>query len=333
MNRIPSPQPSLSEASVPDRWIAQGAALESVGINREGARNQQVIELTARVAELTRQNEERELKIQKLTFELARLKRIRFGAKAEAFNAAQRDLFSESCDEDLAAIAAELEPASPNAAKSSRSGKHPGRNPLPPELPRIEHRHEPESCTCGQCGRDLVKIGEDISEQLDVEPAQFFVHRHIRPQYACRACETVTAAPVPPAVIDGGLAAPGLYAWVLIQKYQDCPCRCIDWKKSPPATGSRSHVPLWPGGSVRWGCSFSRSPIDWRRNSAKARSCMPMKPRSSNSTPVKGKPNEPIYGPTAAMTWKTVTESSSSITAQAAAATMPANSCAIGTAS
>ncbi len=58
-------------------------------------------------------------------------------------------------------------------------------------------------------------------EQLDVEPAKFFVHRRIRPQYACRACETVVAAPVPPAVIDGGLAAPGLHAWVLIQKYQD----------------------------------------------------------------------------------------------------------------
>jgi transposase len=67
----------------------------------------------------------------------------------------------------------------------------------------------------------LVQISEDVSEQLDVEPARFFVHRHIRPQYACRSCETVTAAPIPPALIDGGLAAPGLHAWVLIQKYLD----------------------------------------------------------------------------------------------------------------
>jgi len=92
---------------------------------------------------------------------------------------------------------------------------------LPPHLPRIEHRHEPESCQCGQCGKDLVKIGEDITEQLDVEPAKFFVHRHIRPQYACRNCETITAAPVPPAIIDGGLAAVGLLVWVLISKYLD----------------------------------------------------------------------------------------------------------------
>lgn len=65
----------------------------------------------------------------------------------------------------------------------------------------------------------MVKIGEDITEQLDVEPAKFFVHRHIRPQYACKSCETVTAEPVPQAVIDGGMAAPGLLAWVVSNKY------------------------------------------------------------------------------------------------------------------
>ena len=108
------------------------------------------------------------------------------------------------------------EPALPRAPRPRA-----GRQPLPEHLPRIEHRHEPASCTCGQCGNDLIKISEDISEQLDVEPARFFVHRHIRPQYACRACETITAAPIPPAVIDGGLAAVGLYVWVLVGKYLD----------------------------------------------------------------------------------------------------------------
>ncbi len=150
----------------------------------------------------------RELKIQQLTLELAHHKRIRFGCKSEAFSPEQRDLFVEASDEDGAAIVAELEQQKPPA--SPRQYKRTGRNPLPPELPRIEHRHEPESCTCADCGRELVKIGEDISEQLDVEPARFFVHRHIRPQYACRTCETVTAAPVLAAIIDGGLAAPGL---------------------------------------------------------------------------------------------------------------------------
>lgn len=123
---------------------------------------------------------------------------------------------------DIAAVNAEIEqidasPGKDSKPKSPRSRA--GRQPLPDHLPRVEHRHEPESCQCSQCGSDLVKIGEDITEQLDVEPAKFFVHRHIRPQYACRTCETVTAEPVPPAVIDGGMAAPGLLAWVVISKY------------------------------------------------------------------------------------------------------------------
>jgi transposase len=173
-------------------------------------------QLLERDAELKR----RELKIQQLMLELAHHKRIRFGCKSEALSLEQQDLFAECCDEDGAAILAELEQQR-SPAGTPRQPKRSGRKPLPPELPRIEHRHEPASCTCGECGRDLIKIGEDISEQLDVEPARFFVHRHIRPQYACRHCETVTAAPVPAALIDGGLAAPGLHAWVLIQKYLD----------------------------------------------------------------------------------------------------------------
>ncbi|MGS0741207.1 IS66 family transposase [Glaciimonas sp. GG7] len=60
-----------------------------------------------------------------------------------------------------------------------------------------------------------------ITEQLYVEPARFFVNRHIRSQYTCRMCETVTAAAIPAAIIDGGLAAAGLHAWVMVQKFVD----------------------------------------------------------------------------------------------------------------
>ncbi|OHC72585.1 MAG: hypothetical protein A3H93_05650 [Rhodocyclales bacterium RIFCSPLOWO2_02_FULL_63_24] len=162
-------------------------------------------------------------KIQALTLELAHLRRMRFGVKSEALDAETRDLFQETLASDVAAAEAELArrqaEETPAAARPKR--ERAGRQPLPEHLTRIEHRHEPESCTCGQCGKDLVLIGEDINEQLDVEPAKFFVHRHIRPQYACRACETVTAAPIPSAVIDGGMAATGLLTWVIIGKYLD----------------------------------------------------------------------------------------------------------------
>lgn len=97
----------------------------------------------------------------------------------------------------------------------------PAASPLPPHLPRIEHRHEPESCRCGDCAQGLVGIGEDITEQLDSEPARFFVHRHIRPQYTCPHCETGTAVPVPPAVIAGGMAATGLLVGGLISNFLD----------------------------------------------------------------------------------------------------------------
>lgn len=170
-----------------------------------------------------------QVKIQALVLELAYLRRMRYGVSSEALSAQTRDLFQETLASDIAAaeakLAKEQAEAEANATSPTKPQRAPreraGRQPLPDHLPRIEHRHEPDSCTCGKCGTALVKIGEDISEQLDVEPARFFVHRHIRPQYACRPCETVSAAPIPPAIIDGGMAASGLYTWILIGKYVD----------------------------------------------------------------------------------------------------------------
>ena len=161
-----------------------------------------------------------EAKINALTLELAHLRRIRFGAKSEALNAEQRDLFQETLAADIAACEAETEQVVPELKTAARRERA-GRQPLPESLPRIEVRHEPESCACGKCGKDLVMIRQDVSEQLDVKPAEFFVLRHIRPQYACRACDTIAAATIPAAIIDGGLAAPGLLTWVVIGKYAD----------------------------------------------------------------------------------------------------------------
>jgi transposase len=132
-------------------------------------------------------------------------------------SAEQRQLFEDDIVQDVAAVEAELKLPPAPATPRSRAG----RQALPEHLQRVEVRHEPESCTCPACQANLTKIGEDVSEQLDIEPARFFVIRHIRPQYACRQCETITAAPVAPAVIDGSLAAPGLLTWVAISKYMD----------------------------------------------------------------------------------------------------------------
>jgi transposase len=191
-------------------------------LNLDAATKAQVADVVQTLLDQAQQEiHAQELKIQALTMELAHLRRIRFGKKNESLSSRQLSLFEESVLADIAAVDAEIEQidttVKTTAAKPPRTRA--GRQPLPDHLPRIEHRHEPESCQCGQCGRDLVKISEDVTEQLDVEPARFFVHRHIRPQYACKSCETVTAEPVPPAVIDGGMAAPGLLAWVMSNKY------------------------------------------------------------------------------------------------------------------
>jgi hypothetical protein len=79
----------------------------------------------------------RDLKIQKLTLELAHHKRIRFGTKSETLSPDQRHLFEEACDEDGAAIVAELEQQQA-APKTKPRPKPTGRKPLPPELPRID---------------------------------------------------------------------------------------------------------------------------------------------------------------------------------------------------
>jgi transposase len=104
-----------------------------------------------------------------------------------------------------------------------------GRKVLPDNLPRVERLHDIDDADkiCG-CGCELSKIGEEVSEQLDVIPARIRVIRHIRPKYACKNCEgveddgpTVKIAPVPPQIIPKSIAAPGLLAHILTAKFID----------------------------------------------------------------------------------------------------------------
>ena len=159
-------------------------------------------------------------KIDALTFELARIKRLQFATRSERMDPEQHALFQEALDADLAVVVAELDALREPAARTTPRNV-PKRRPLPPELPRVETRHEPGTCTCGQCGAALAHIGDNVSEKLDCKPLEFFVRRDVYPQYACRACETIVAKPVAPAIVDRGIAAPGLLAQVIIAKYTD----------------------------------------------------------------------------------------------------------------
>ena len=107
---------------------------------------------------------------------------------------------------------------------SSASRRAPRRNlgHLPRGLERIEHVIEPDStqCPCG-CGQ-MIRIGEDRTERLDIVPAQLRVIVTVRPKYACRTCEAgVIQAPAPAHLITGGLPTEGALAQVLIAKYGD----------------------------------------------------------------------------------------------------------------
>jgi transposase len=190
--------------------------------NSEQMSNEELRELNASLlAELQQHREAikwRDLKIAQLTHEMATLKRWTFGKSSEQVTGLQRSLLEESINEDLEAIATELEELSPS--RPERSKGIPKRAHLPKELPRIEIRHEPESAICS-CGCALERIGEDVSEKLDYIPGIVQVERHIRGKWVCEKCETLIQAPVPPQVIDKGIPTAGLLAQVLVAKYAD----------------------------------------------------------------------------------------------------------------
>ena len=157
--------------------------------------------------------------IDKLTHEMAVLRRLKFAAKSEAFSAEQKSLLEETIDTDLAALAAEIEQAA--APAQDRGDKQrPKRQALPANLPRRDIHHEPATTTCA-CGCQLKRIGQDVAEKLDYQPGVFTVERHIRGKWVCARCETLIQAPVPAHVIDKGLATAGLLAQVLVAKYAD----------------------------------------------------------------------------------------------------------------
>jgi len=168
----------------------------------------------------------RDAKLQKVNFELARLKRWKFGAKTEAMTAQQRALFQETLAEDEASLQAqlaELQRGLPEVPKTAKAPRQPRREKLPEHLERVEHRHEPADTSCpnADCGRPMQRIGEDVSEKLDINPAKFFVHRHIYGKWACRCCQVLRQEPAEPDVVDGGIPASGLAAHTLISRFVD----------------------------------------------------------------------------------------------------------------
>jgi len=110
-------------------------------------------------------------------------------------------------------------------ANGQKRRKHPGRQELPAELPRVERviACAPEQCTCSACGQPTAVIGYDVSEQLDVEPAKYFVVVTKREKRACKHCEEsgVATAPAPVRIIDKGLVSDRVVIDTMVSKYSD----------------------------------------------------------------------------------------------------------------
>ena len=157
--------------------------------------------------------------IDKITHEMAVLKRLKFAARSEAFNAEQKSLLEETIDADLAALQAELDKVRPDEQNKGEK-RSPKRQTLPAHLPRREIHHEPENTTCS-CGCKLERIGEDVAEKLDYTPGVFTVERHVRGKWVCAHCESLVQAPVAPHIIDKGIPTTGLLAQVLVAKFLD----------------------------------------------------------------------------------------------------------------
>jgi transposase len=155
--------------------------------------------------------------IEHLKLVISKLRRMIFGTRSERVTREIEQL--ELKLEELEAVRAERtvverEPSTQDVAR-------PSRRPLPEHLPREVHTHIPPSAACPDCGGELHKFGEDISEMLEYVPSSFKVIRHVRPKLSCRRCEKVVAAAAPSRPIDRGIPGPGLLAHVLVSKYAD----------------------------------------------------------------------------------------------------------------
>ena len=176
------------------------------------------------------------------------LQRHRFGRRAETLPEDQLLLGLEEVEQTAASTEAENEAAAPAELASHAAKRRINRGSLPAHLPRIEMVVDIDDHVCPCCRNALHRIGEDVSERLDIVPAQFRVLVVRRPKYACRACENgVVQAAAPARLIEGGLPTEATVAQVLVSKYAD-------------------HLPLYRQAQIyaRQGITLDRSTLaDW----------------------------------------------------------------------
>jgi transposase len=166
------------------------------------------------------------LQIQVLEERLRRKRIEQYGRGSEKLSDAQLELLEVEPGVSNLEVEAESQREPLPRCRGQRSNRqHPGRQSLPAHLPRVE-RVLPctaEQKSCQHCGKETAVIGYDESERLNVEPAKYFVEVTKREKRACPDCEEqgVMAAPLPPQIIDKGLASNQVVIDTVVQKYCD----------------------------------------------------------------------------------------------------------------
>ena len=204
---------STTQESLPDDIGALKAALAAERIARQDAE----AELAAVQAKLA----EDQAVISRLKLEIAKLNRRQFAPRSERATRLLNQLELEL--EELESSATEDELAAETVSNASQVAafvrKRPARKPFPEHLPR-ERVVVPAPTSCPCCGGTrLSKLGEDITETLEVIPRQWKVIQTVREKFTCRDCEAISQPPAPFHVIPRGWAGPSLLAMILFEKF------------------------------------------------------------------------------------------------------------------
>ena len=194
---------ALDPALLPDD-VATLKALLAASEQRAEKAEARTLDLDAQIANL------------KLT--IAKMRRDTFGSSSEhgAKLIEQMELQLGELVETVTEGKAAAEIAAPAAVALEQK---PARRPLPERLPRERVVHPAAAC-CPCCGGPLRKLGEDVTETLELVPAAWKIVQYVREKFSCRRCEAITQAPAPTHPIARGRAGPQLLAHVLFSKYR-----------------------------------------------------------------------------------------------------------------
>lgn len=164
--------------------------------------------------------EEKNREIEHLKWQLAKLRRIRFGQTSEAFDGlGQMPLSFEELAAAVEQAQREVEALGKLESAPAIPGKPVRRKRFPDHFERVPEVIEPSECVCPDCGGSLGDLGTDEAEILEAKTVTFTVRRQVRPKKRCVKCSTIVQAPVPSRPIQKSFAGASLLALVLTWKY------------------------------------------------------------------------------------------------------------------